>query len=102
MNRKTILDMKKARVKQTLVYDTTAEGIDITRKKDGELDEHMSNLRIVIRDCKCENGCEKCNGLKKIVTDLDDEPEKFQNIIARSKRKMERRGNRRGNRKRKG
>ena len=96
MSRKAILDMKKARVNQTLVYDTTAEGIDITRKKDGEVDERMSNLRIVIRECKCENGCEKCNDLKKIVTDLDNESERFQNIVARSKRKMERKVKRRG------
>ena len=99
MSRKAILDMKKARVKQTLVYDTTAEGIDITRKKDGIV-EHMSNLRIVIRDCGCENGCGKCNNLKKIVTDLDAESERFQAIVAKSKRKMERKIN--GNRKRKG
>ncbi len=96
MSRKQILDMKKARVNQTLVYDTTAEGIDITRKKDGEIDEQMSNLRIVIRDCKCENGCDRCNGLKKIITDLDKEPMKFQNIVANSKRKMKRKGKRSG------
>ena len=91
MSRKQILEMKAKRVNQTIVYDTTAEGVDITRKKGTDIVEHMSKIRIVIRDCKCENGCEKCNGLKKIITDLDKEPETFQDIITKSKRRVKRR-----------